>query len=64
MALVALAVEPFNAVAGKAVVFAPIADPMVLPVLIGLGLLISFVAGFYPALMLSSFEPARVLKQS
>lgn len=64
MVIVALSIEPFNAVAGKAVVFAPLSDPMVLPVLIGLGLLISFVAGFYPALMLSSFEPARVLKQS
>lgn len=64
MGLVGLAVEPFNQLAGKAVAFAPFADPMVLPVLIGLGLLISFIAGFYPALMLSSFEPARVLKQS
>lgn len=62
--LASLAVDPFNQISGKAVVFAPFSDPMVIPVLLVLGLLISFVAGFYPALMLSSFEPARVLKQS
>ena len=62
--LVSLAVEPFNQLAGKAVAFEPLTDPLVLPVLIGLGVLISLVAGSYLALMLASFEPARVLKNS
>ena len=58
------AVDPFNQVAGKSVVFNPLGDPILLPVLLVLGFVISFIAGFYPAMMLSSFEPARVLKQS
>lgn len=62
--LVAWAVVPFNQISGKAVVFAPFSDPLVIPVLLVIGLFISFVAGSYPALMLSSFEPARVLKTS
>jgi putative ABC transport system permease protein len=62
--LASWAVEPFNQVAGKAVVFDPFGDPVLLPVLLLLGFVISFIAGFYPAMMLSSFEPARVLKQS
>jgi len=62
--LVGLAVEPFNNLSGKAVVFAPLSDPLVMPVLLGLGLLISLIAGSYPALMLASFQPAKVLKNS
>ena len=64
LGLVEMAIGPFNQIAGKSVVFEPLSDPMVLPVVLGLGVLISFIAGFYPAMMLSSFEPARVLKQS
>jgi len=58
------AVEPFNQIAGKSVVFEPFSDPVLLPVLLLLGVVISFIAGFYPALMLSSFQPVKVLKQS
>ena len=58
------AVEPFNQIAGKSVVFEPFTDPLVLPTILVLGIIISLIAGFYPAMMLSSFEPARVLKQS
>lgn len=37
-------------------------NPMILSLLFGLGLLTGIIAGIYPAIILSSFKPAKVLK--
>lgn len=63
--LLAQALLPaFSAVSGKRLELDYLGDPFLLVTLAGLGLVVTFVAGSYPALMLSAFEPARVLKGS
>ena len=52
----------FNTVSGKHLAFRYLDDPLLLPALLGLGVVVSLVAGSYPALLLSSFRPAQVLK--
>ena len=52
----------FNTVSGKQLAFRYLDDPLLLPALLGLGVVVSLVAGSYPALLLSSFRPAQVLK--
>ncbi|MCH8961393.1 MAG: ABC transporter permease, partial [Bacteroidetes bacterium] len=52
----------FNAVSGKQLALRYLDDPWLLPALLGLGVAVSLVAGGYPALLLSSFRPAQVLK--
>lgn len=66
-ALLALAslqlLAPFiSHVLGRAVSFDPFADTAMLLALIGLGLLTGILAGIYPALVLSAYDPAKVLK--
>jgi putative ABC transport system permease protein len=60
--LSALLLPGFNFLAGKAIspgIFSALGDVLFL---FGLGILIGISAGFYPALVLSSFQPVAVLK--
>ena len=52
----------FNGISGKALAFRYLDDPVLVPALLGVGVAVSLVAGGYPALLLSSFRPAQVLK--
>ena len=52
----------FNAVSGKTLAFRYLDDPVLVPALLGIGVVVSLVAGGYPALLLSAFRPAQVLK--
>ena len=52
----------FNTLAQKSLDLQYVADPWLLPGLLSLGLLVTLVAGSYPALLLASFRPAHVLK--
>lgn len=61
--LAALLLPYFNNLSGKALIF-PWTEWWMPLILIGAGLLIGAFAGFYPALYLSSFKPAQVLKGS
>ncbi len=54
----------FNAVSDKALAFRYFEDPFLLPALLGLGVVVSLIAGSYPALLLSSYRPAQVLKST
>ncbi|MEM6317490.1 MAG: ABC transporter permease [Bacteroidota bacterium] len=51
----------FNQLAGKALTL-PWQDVRFIPLLVGLSLLIGFLAGLYPAFYLSAFKPITVLK--
>ncbi|MDZ7772574.1 MAG: ABC transporter permease [Balneolaceae bacterium] len=46
----------------KPLVFRPLADPAMLLGLLGITLLVGILSGLYPALYLSGFEPARILR--
>ncbi|MEM1127741.1 MAG: ABC transporter permease, partial [Bacteroidota bacterium] len=54
--------EPFNQLTSKAVPSTFLADPMVLLSVLGIGAVVSLLAGSYPALMLSRFQPIEVLR--
>ncbi|HEV9038400.1 MAG TPA: ABC transporter permease [Puia sp.] len=60
--LAALLIHPFNQLAGKIVSPGIFARPVDLLILLGIAVLIGIAAGIYPALVLSSFQPAAVLK--
>ncbi len=60
--LVAVLLPAFNRFSGKSIGFGAILGWPVLPVLAGLTLLSGILAGIYPAVVLSSFRPVRVLK--
>ena len=62
MLLAALLIHPFNQLAGKIVSPGIFAHPVDLLILLGIAVLIGIAAGFYPALVLSSFQPVAVLK--
>ncbi|MDH4195786.1 MAG: ABC transporter permease [Candidatus Aminicenantes bacterium] len=53
---------PFNALAGKQLVFARLFDPGLLAAILGVTLLAGLLAGSYPAFYLAGFEPVWVLK--
>jgi len=57
-----LLLHGFNHLAGKEISQGIFSQPQFLLVLLGLSVLIGIVAGFYPALVLSSFQPVAVLK--
>lgn len=63
LVLVALLLPTFNSLTGK-LVSLPLGEPSFWMTLLGLWLATAFVAGSYPALFLSSLNPARVLKGS
>ena len=62
MALVELVLPSFNSFLDRTIGFPYWRDPMLLLGLPALALAIGLLAGFYPALVLSSFRPAAVLK--
>lgn len=55
------ALPAFNAVTGKDLLI-PLFDPLFLSALLGLSLVVTVLGGAYPALYLSGFQPARILK--
>ena len=61
--IVFLFLPGFNSLAEKQLGFGIFHNPILLPGLVLFALLIGFVAGLYPALQFSSFQPQRVLKK-
>jgi len=53
---------PFNSLSGKTMSLAGLLRPGLLGAAVGVALLSGLLAGFYPAVYLAAFEPARVLK--
>ena len=62
LVLVKTALPLFNRLAGKELALSFTDQPLFLPVLLGLSLLVGVLAGSYPAFVLSSFNPIAVLK--
>ncbi len=62
LVLTYIAIGPFSTVSGKELHLDLFASPYLLPSIAGLLLLVGFLAGIYPSLYLSSFNPAKVLK--
>lgn len=60
--LCAITLPLFNQLAGKTISNSIVANPQHIYSLFALSLVIGFVAGIYPSLVLSSFKPAGVLK--
>ncbi len=60
--LVFLGLPLFNRLAGKAIAFSGLFDPLLILGLVGMTLATGLLSGSYPSFFLSSFEPARVLK--
>ena len=60
--LVFLFLRPFNQVAHKSFSMGSLFDPYMLTIVGVVVLFMTFVAGFYPALYLSAFQPVKVLK--
>ncbi len=60
LVLIQLALPEFNSISGKNLVFN--FNIKIIASFIGLGLLVSVIAGLYPAFFLSSFKPIAVLK--
>jgi putative ABC transport system permease protein len=60
--LVFLFLLPFNQVAHKSFSMGSLLDPYMITVIGSIILFMTFVAGFYPALYLSAFQPVKVLK--
>jgi putative ABC transport system permease protein len=64
LGLVSLTLPFFNQLAGKELTLSLTTHPWLVPGLLLLGLLVSVLAGSYPAFFLSSFQPVSVLKGS
>jgi putative ABC transport system permease protein len=62
LVLVYAALPLFNQLSGKALDLSLLRTPWFLPALVGLGGLVSLLAGSYPAFFLSSFRPVATLK--
>ncbi|MEP4532759.1 MAG: FtsX-like permease family protein [Cyclobacteriaceae bacterium] len=62
--LVSLALPEFNALTEKALSLSVLLEPVMILGIIGLSLLVGLLAGFYPAFVLSSFDPVLVLKNT
>jgi len=60
--MVYAAVPVLNSFADKALQFNPLNEPLLIVGLIAVALVVGTVSGLYPALFLSSFQPATVLK--
>jgi len=57
-----LIVPLLNQFTDKSIQFNPFADPILGLIILGSGILIGILAGIYPALVLSGFQPIKVLK--
>ena len=62
LVLVGIGLPWFNEISGKALTFGTLGEPEIIALVIGTFLVVSVVAGSYPALYLSGFQPARVLR--
>ncbi len=62
VALVGIGLPWFNELSGKALTFGTLAEPGLVALIVSIFLVVSVVAGSYPALYLSGFQPARVLR--
>jgi putative ABC transport system permease protein len=62
VALVELAIGPYNGMVDKQLSFDLIGDPALLGLMVGLIAVVGLIGGSYPAIYLSRFKPARVLK--
>jgi putative ABC transport system permease protein len=62
LALIILALRPFNALSGKDLGLEIFANPLILLGYLGFMILIGMMAGSYPAFYLTSFSPVAVLK--
>lgn len=62
LGLVYLALPPFNTAAGTEITFALAGSASTLLLLVGLGVFVGLAAGGYPAVFLSRFRPANVLR--
>jgi len=61
-AATALVLPSLNSFTGKHISFNPFTYPLIIPVLLLAGLVVGILAGIYPALVLSGFQPIKVLK--
>ena len=60
-----MALLPFlNSFTEKNIAFNPFTDPLLALVVLGAGVLIGVLAGLYPAMVLSGFQPIKVLKST
>jgi putative ABC transport system permease protein len=62
LALAELLIGPFGAFTQRTLTVAGLHDPALLAAVLGVALVVGLVAAIYPALVLSSFRPAAVLK--
>ncbi|MFC2166063.1 ABC transporter permease [Acidobacteriota bacterium] len=62
VALILLSMPWFNAVVGRSLSLNVLQVPWLIPGCVGLALLVGVAAGSYPAFVLSSFQPVRVLR--
>ncbi|HDR90070.1 MAG TPA: FtsX-like permease family protein [Bacteroidetes bacterium] len=60
--LIILFMPAFNQFTGKSLDFELLKNPMLLPVLLVVWLVVGFLSGTYPAFFLASFQPVKVLK--
>jgi putative ABC transport system permease protein len=60
--LVVIFLQPFNQLAHKTFTLASLLDPYMIITVLGIVLLMAILSGSYPAIYLSSFNPAEVLK--
>ena len=51
-----------NSFTGKAIYFNPITNPLLLLMMFGIAVLIGILSGLYPALVMSGYQPIKVLK--
>jgi putative ABC transport system permease protein len=64
LVIVQLALPIFNELAGKHLSFSILANIHIILSILGMLIVVGLLAGLYPALVLSSYNPARVLKSS
>jgi len=64
VAIIQLVLPLYRSLTGRALALDYIGDPLVIPALLGLALLVGILAGVYPAFFLTSFRHADVLKGS
>jgi putative ABC transport system permease protein len=57
-----IVIPELNAFTGKSILFNPVTNPLLGLLLLGSGVLIGVLAGIYPAMVLSGFQPVKVLK--